>query len=402
MTATSAEQIRAWTGPAILSFGFRPFFLMGALWAALAMILWIAMVSGLLSLPTRFDPVSWHAHEFLFGYLGAVIAGFLLTAVPNWTGRLPIAGWRLGGLCALWLVGRMAIAMSQAMPEVLVAILALAFPVTLSGLILREIVAGKNWRNLMVMGMLATFTLADLTFLIEAARGAYAAQGYGLRLGVAAALLMICVVGGRIVPSFTRNWLVKTDRRTRPASPMQRLDKAILLVTVFGLAGWVLWPDRSSTGIMLIGLSALHTVRLFRWKGGSTLSEPLVWVLHAGYAMVPIGALVLGLGLLFPEAISLAASQHVWMAGALGLMTLAVMTRATLGHTGRELHAGPATLSIYLALIGSVAVRLVAGAVPDFAMPLYNLTAVLWIAAFGGFAAVYGPMLLGARPAGKR
>lgn len=240
MTMTTAEQMRAWTGPTVLSFGFRPFFLLGALWVVFAMIMWIVMLSGIPGTPTRFDPVSWHGHEFLFGYLGAIIAGFLLTAVPNWTGRLPMVGWRLGGLVALWLAGRVAIAISQLMPELLVAIIDLAFPAIFGALILREIVAGKNWRNLIVMAMLAAFALANLLFHLEAAQGAYAAQGYGLRLGLASALMMICVVGGRIVPSFTRNWLVRTSSETRPVPPMQRFDKLVLATTIFVLAVWVI------------------------------------------------------------------------------------------------------------------------------------------------------------------
>ena len=121
---TTTEQMRAWTGPAILTFGFRPFFFGAAVWAVLAMVLWVPMLSGHLMLPTAFDPVSWHAHEFLFGYLGAVVAGFLLTAVPNWTGRLPIVGWPLGMLAGLWLVGRVAGAVSAGLPDVLVAVAA--------------------------------------------------------------------------------------------------------------------------------------------------------------------------------------------------------------------------------------------------------------------------------------
>lgn len=394
MTTTTAGQTQAWAGPTILSFGFRPFFLLGALWAVVAMPIWILMLSGILVVPTGFTPVSWHAHEFLFGYLGAVIAGFLLTAVPNWTGRPPLVGWRLGGLVVLWAAGRVAIAISEMMPEILVAILDLAFPVILGALILREIVVSKNWRNLIVLGMLAVFALANLLFHLEAAQGAYAAQGLGLRLGLAAALMMIAVIGGRIVPSFTRNWLVKAGSDVQPASPMQRFDIAVLLVTIFTLAIWVVWPDQQNTGFMLLLLAALHAARLLRWKGQHTSAEPLVWVLHAGYAFVPLGALAVGVSILFPDAIGLIGAQHIWMAGAIGLMTLAVMTRATLGHTGRNLHAGPATLCIYLALIGSVAVRLAAGAFPDVAMDLYNLAALLWVAAFGGFAVVYGPMLL--------
>jgi hypothetical protein len=171
MTATTAEQMRAWRGPAILTYGFRPFFFGAAVWAALAMVLWVPMLSGHLILPTAFDPVSWHAHEFLFGYLGAVIAGFLLTAVPNWTGRLPIVGWRLGILALVWLAGRVAVAVSAGLPAGLVAIADLAFPVLFALAMLREIVAGRNWRNLIVLAMLAVFIAGNALFPLGSRAG---------------------------------------------------------------------------------------------------------------------------------------------------------------------------------------------------------------------------------------
>ncbi|HWL58539.1 MAG TPA: NnrS family protein [Paracoccus sp. (in: a-proteobacteria)] len=147
---TTAARMRAWTGPALLTYGFRPFFLGASLWAAGAMVLWILMLSGAVELPTRFDPVTWHAHEFLFGYLGAVVAGFLLTAVPNWTGRLPVVGWPLACLCLLWLIGRAAVAVSMHLPVWLVALADLSLSLALIGFLTREIVSGRNWRNLIV------------------------------------------------------------------------------------------------------------------------------------------------------------------------------------------------------------------------------------------------------------
>lgn len=390
--------MRAWTGPAVLSFGFRPLFLLGAGWAALAMAVWIASLSGHLEIPSQFSPVAWHAHEFLFGYLGAVIAGFLLTAVPNWTGRLPVVGWALGGLVFLWLAGRLAVGISAMMPAMAAALIDLAFPLALSAVILREIVAGRNWRNLIVLALLFTFMAANALFHLEAAQGTEASQGTGLRLGLAAALMMISVIGGRIVPSFTRNWLAKKGSEARPVPPMQRFDKAVLAVTLIGLLSWVVRPEWPVTGVLLLVAGVMQTMRLMRWKGGATGSEPLVWVLHAGYAFVPLGALVMAAGILVPDALEIAAAQHVWMAGAVGLMTLAVMTRATLGHSGRELHAGPATASLYVLLICAVAMRLAAGIWPELSMTLHWLSVICWVLAFGGFVVVYGPMLVSRRP----
>ncbi len=350
MTSTT-EQKRAWNGPAILTFGFRPFFFGAAVWAALAMALWVPMLSGHQVLPTAFGPVSWHAHEFLFGYLGAVVAGFLLTAVPNWTGRLPIVGWRLGWLAALWLAGRVAVAVSGGLPAGLVAAVDLAFPVILALAIGREIVAGRNWRNLVVLGMLGAFLVGNALFHCEAVRGEYAAQGYGLRLGLGAGIMMIAVIGGRVVPSFTRNWLVKRRSETLPVPPMQRFDKATLVALLVALVLWVAQPLSVATGVALALAGGLNAMRLARWEGHRTLAEPLVTVLHAGYAFVPLGALALSAEILAPGSFGMAGAQHLWMAGAIGLMTLAVMTRATLGHTGQALTAGAGTVAIYMALV---------------------------------------------------
>ncbi|MHA6323821.1 NnrS family protein [Roseivivax sp. CAU 1753] len=399
--SSTAEQMRAWRGPAILTFGFRPFFLGAAIWAALAMALWIPMLSGALTLPLAFDPVSWHAHEFLFGYLSAVVAGFLLTAVPNWTGRLPIVGWPLGGLFVLWVAGRIAVAASMALSPLVVALVDLVFPVALGMVIAREIVAGKNWRNLVVLGMLAVFAIGNALFHYEAATGAYAAQGHGLRLGLGAGVMMIAVIGGRVVPSFTRNWLAKRGGGRLPTPPMQRFDKAALLILLGALAFWVVVPLHPLTGVALLLAGIAHLARLARWAGDRTLAEPLVTVLHAGYGLVPLGALALGAAALWPGSFGAGAAQHLWMAGAIGLMTLAVMTRATLGHTGQTLAAGPATVGIYLALLVAVLARVGAGLWPGAADGLHMLAGASWIAAFGGFAVVYGRLLL-LLPAGKR
>ncbi len=359
------------------------------------------MLSGDLTLPTAFDPVSWHAHEFLFGYLGAVIAGFLLTAVPNWTGRLPIVGWPLGGLFALWLIGRAAVAVSLYLPPLGVALADLALPLALAAVIGREIVAGKNWRNLIVLAMLGVLTFGNAVFHWEAARGGYAAGGTGLRIGLGAVIMMIAVIGGRIVPSFTRNWLAKRAPGRLPVPPMQRFDKGTLLVLLLGLLAWVALPDHAMTAILLLLAGGLHLVRLARWAGDRTLAEPLVAVLHLGYAFLPLGAVAIAAEILLPGSLGMASAQHLWMGGAAGLMTLAVMTRATLGHTGQTLTAGPGTVVLYAALVGAVLARLAAGIWPDQAHLLHMVAGAGWIAAFGGFAVIYGPPLL-RLPAAKR
>lgn len=393
---TSAEQMRAWRGPALFSYGFRPFFLSAALWVIFAMGLWLLVLAGNFDLPSRFDATSWHAHEFLFGYLGAVLAGFLLTAVPNWTGRLPIVGWRLAALFVLWCAGRVAIMVSAGLPAALAPVSDLAFPLVLGAVILREIVLGRNWRNVMVLTLLTVFTLANGLFHWEALRGGVAAQGIGLRLGLATAIMMIAVIGGRIILSFTRNWMARMNDPARPAPPMQRFDKLTLLISLPVLLLWVLRPEVTMTGGALLGFAGLHLIRQARWQPLQTLRDPLVWILHLAYAFIPIGAFALGLALVTGG--SSAAAQHLWMSGAIGAMTLAVMSRATLGHTGQALQADRITVAVYLSIIAATALRSLA--------PLWagvtHLSGLFWLFAFAGFLLAYGPALWRAKPRGSR
>jgi uncharacterized protein involved in response to NO len=211
--------------------------------------------------------------------------------------------------------------------------------------------------------------------------------------------MMIAVIGGRIVPSFTRNWLVRRGPGKLPEAPMQGFDKLALLALLPSLLLWVILPLWQGTGIMLGLAGLLHCIRLARWAGHRTAAEPLVMVLHAGYAFLPIGAMALAVEILIPGLFGMVAAQHLWMGGAVGLMTLAVMTRATLGHTGQDLHAGLGTVAIYLTLVIAVVARVGAGVWPDQAMLLHSLAGVAWIGAFGGYAVIYGRLLLRLPPA---
>lgn len=396
----SAERMRGWNGPAVLSYGFRPFFLGAGLWAALSMVIWIAMLGGLDPLPISMAPAEWHAHEFLFGFLGAVMAGFMLTAVPNWTGRLPIVGWPLAALVVLWGLGRLAMALSGHLPTGVVVVAQLAMPSALALAIAREIMAGRNWRNLPILALLAVFALGDGLFLWESATGGNAQGAVGVRLGLAAALMMIGIIGGRIVPSFTRNWLAARGASAMPAAPMQGFDRIALAGLLTALAAWTAAPEHVLTGGLLLVAGMLHMIRLARWRGHATLAEPLVTVLHVGYCFVPLGALGMGIEILAPGILGTAAAQHLWMAGAVGLMSMAVMTRAALGHTGRTLHASGGIAALYGALILSVAARVLAGAWPGEVW-LLHLSAAGWIGAWGGFVAIYWPILTRPRLARK-
>ena len=390
----NAPQVRAVISTsAFLSCGFRPFFLAAALWAPVSMALWLAMLTGSFELPSVFDPVSWHAHEALFGYLGAVLAGFLLTAVPNWTDRSPLAGWPLASLFALWVLGRVAVAASEWLAPLVVALIDLSCLVVLVGYVLREIVIRRNWRNLVVVTMIGMFIAGNALFHREAAGDGYAVSGHGLRIGLVAAIMMISVIGGRIVPAFTRNWMVARDSEVLPAV-FGRLDGLALALTLIALVMWIVLPDTPETGYLLLASGLAQAVRLSRWRGLDAGREPLLWILHVGYAFVPLGMLGVGATILWPDVLPPAPAQHLWMAGAIGVMTLAVMTRATLGRSGRELTAGPGTVAVFLLIVVSVFARLAGGLLPEHAMIFWMLAGLLWCSAFVGFVLLYGKLLI--------
>ena len=202
------------------------------------------------------------------------------------------------------------------------------------------------------------------------------------------------LIGGRIVPSFTRNWLVRRPPGRLP-TPMNRFDVAAVALAVFALAAWVAAPEARATVAACLAAAGIHAVRLGRWVGWRTAGEPLVAILHVGYLFVPVGFLTVAIAAVAPGVLTPSAALHAWTAGAVGVMTLAVMTRASLGHTGRPLTAGRATIAIYLAVIGAAVLRVASGFVPS-QPALLHLSAALWIASFAGFAAAYFGVL--ARP----
>jgi uncharacterized protein involved in response to NO len=390
-------RLRSFAGPAILSYGFRPFFLFGAFYAGLALLMWLPMFEGRFGLATSFSATDWHIHEMLYGYVTAIVTGFLLTAIPNWTGRLPLNGLPLLVLVLVWAAGRLAVAASGVIgwwPAALVDIAFLMLVLAAAG---REIVAGENWRNLRVLAIVAIFALANVTFHIEAHfRGEALYSG---RLGLSAVILLVTLIGGRIVPSFTRNWLARENLGRLPA-PFDRFDALSIAAGALALAAWVVAPDSVGAGLMLIGAGLLHAARLARWAGDRTLRDPLVVILHLGYAFVPVGFVMLGAAALSAQ-MPPSAGMHAWSVGAIGTMTLAVMTRATRGHTGRALEAPRSTQLLYAAVIVSAVLRILAALLPSVSQLLLWAAAIAWVTAFWGFCVVYGPMLLRRRLKGQ-
>jgi uncharacterized protein involved in response to NO len=395
--ATTAEQLRSYDGPAILSYGFRPFFLLGAIWSAVAVAIWLPVLSGSIILPIAHSPIEWHVHELLYGYLPAIMAGFLLTAVPNWTGRLPVMGRPLLGLLLVWAAGRAAMLVSARIGAPAAAAIDVLFLPVLASLIGREIVLGRSMHNLKVLVLVGLLLAGNVVFHLEAMRTG-ASDGYGVRLGIGAAVLLITLIGGRIVPSFTRNWLARRPPGRMPV-PLGRFDMMAVAAGAVALAAWVAAPGHAMTGLLALVAGLLHAARLARWAGHRTLREPLVLVLHAAYAFVPIGFLLLALAIAAPALILPSGALHGWTAGAIGTMTLAVMTRASLGHTGRPLTATLPVQLIYLCVLVAAVTRILAAF--DIARtPLLSLSATAWVAAFAGFAVVYWPLLTRSRAAG--
>ena len=379
------------TGPFLLRQGFRPFFLGAGAYGALAMALWLAMLDGRSLLPGDVDPLAWHQHEMVFGVLAAAMAGFLLTAIPNWTGRLPVQGLRLGVLAGCWLAGRIAMVLSGVIGPAIAGGIDAAFLFLLAGTALREVIAGRNWRNLAVVVPVLLFAVANVLFHVGAAGIADTASS-GITLSLFVMLALLSLIGGRIVPSFTRNWLARQAPGPLPAPP-GRFD-AVAIAGVVGLAVAVLAaPSAPVTGGLAIAVAVLHAVRLARWQGLRTLSDPLLAVLHLAYLWMPVGFLLLGLSV-FVDALPASASWHALTAGAMSTMVLAVMSRAALGHSGRPLTAGPATVICFALVTFAAVVRVVAPLSDDPATG-YLVSGLAWASAYGLFAAAYLRMLTG-------
>jgi uncharacterized protein involved in response to NO len=385
----TAQKIRSYQGPAILSYGFRPFFLFAAAWSAAVVALWLPLLAGSLYLPTALDPIQWHTHELIFGYVPAVIAGFLLTAVPNWTGRLPVTGWPLLTLFLVWAIGRIAVLCSAWIGLRLAACIDLSFLIALATIIARELVAGGTTRNAGVLALVGLLLIANMLFYAEVFFTF--ARGVGNRLGIAAILVLIMLIGGRIIPSFTRNWLNRRAPGRMPA-PFSFMDVAGMVASSIALATWVMFPEGRATAVLALIACVLNTIRLYRWAGERTVAEPLVLILHLAYAFVPLGFLLLPMGIVWPEIVSATGALHAWTIGVFGTMTLAVMTRASLGHTGRPLTASRPIQVIYVAIVIAALAR-IGAAFGLLREPMLHLSASAWALAFTGFVVVYAPLL---------
>ena len=380
-------------GPAFLSYGFRPFFLGAALFTGLAVLAWIAIFAGRVSVDFLYSPREWHVHEMLFGYLPALIAGFLLTAMPNWTDRMPLRGAPLLLLFLLWLGGRLLMAFPW-VGATTAAVIDGAFLVILAVYVWWEIAAAGSWDRAPIGVLVSLYACANILFHLSALRGSPTDSSERFALSVMT--LMLTVIGGRLAPTFAREYL--EDRNLSPLPDVfSRFDAVAIVLVLLGVVAWNLQPESLWAGTLLIVGGMASLIRWLRWGGWRTWQEPLVLILHIGYAwiglfLVALGASILGVGFTPENAV------HLLTTGAMGSMTLAVMTRASLGHTGRPRHADRLTVAIYL-LINLGALLRIFAPNPDTPTALTHtmlaLSAFSWSGAYLLFAFHYGPYLVG-------
>jgi uncharacterized protein involved in response to NO len=377
--------------------GFRPFFLLAALFACLLVPGWLLVLTGRLPPPAYFDPVSWHAHEMVFGFAAAVIAGFLLTAVGNWTQRETLVGGALLGLAALWLAGRITMLGPAALPRPLLAVIDLAFLPALAMVLARPLVAARNRRNFVMLAILAALFVANLASHLEplgvlapgSARKACLA-------GVDVVLVVTLLIAGRVFPMFTTNATgVQTIRSNR------MLD----LLTIGGAAALALVDAVDRDGMAAAALSAvvaaLAVARAARWGARHTLRHPLLWILHAGYAWIPIGLGMRAAAAVFP-ALPPSLATHALTVGAIGSLTLGMMARVALGHTGRALVAPRPVVWGFALMTAAAAARVVGPLiVPGAYLASLAAAAVLWTASFVTFVVGYAPILIRPRLDGR-
>ena len=377
--------------PALFSEGYRPFFLGCAMWAILSIAMWLLILPGWMDLPPGFDPVAWHAHEMIYGFAVAAMAGFLLTSIPNWTGRFPLQGAPLVLLFLLWSSGRVAMAISWSIGVIPTALIDMSFIAVFLAVAAREVLAGRNWRNLPPLAALLALLIGNgLTHFDRA--GLLATDGLGVRLGLAVLAALMALIGGRIIPSFTRNRLVKMGVARLPAPP-DLLDRIGMGIVTIALIGWVADAADALEGVLLLAAGTMSAIRLARWRGWSIRRAALVSAMHLGYAWLSFGLLLLGISQT-SSSIPEVAALHALGGGAAGTMILAIMARAILAYAGGGQTAGTPIVGACALVQVSALLRVAAAFLPDAHIILVGASGAAWIAAFGAFALSLGSRLL--------
>jgi uncharacterized protein involved in response to NO len=385
--------------PALLGYGFRPFFLAAGIAAVVLVPWWALSLTDGVSLETAWPPALWHGHEMIFGFVGAAVAGFLLTAVPSWTGQRGFAGWPLALLAGLWLLGRLVVATSIHWPLLLTAMLDVAFFPALGIMLMPPLLRARN-RNTRLLVVLLALCLANAAFYWGLGSANWPLAHGALLAALNVILLLLTIVGGRIVPAFTGSAL-----KQRTGGRLIRVWPGVSALAVGAMAAVALvdlgFAQTRVAGVLALVAAIVQGIRFAQWGAWRTLRQPIVWVLHVAYAWLPVGLALKALALLSGGAFA-AFWLHALTIGAAATMILAVMTRASLGHTGRPLVVSRLTALAYALLTGAAIVRVLG---LDLSHATYAtviaLAALLWTAAFALFLWVYAPILLTARADGK-
>jgi uncharacterized protein involved in response to NO len=376
---------------ALFALGFRPFYLLAALFAAVAVPAWVADVAGHGWRAGYLDGLDWHQHEMVFGFVLAVMAGFLLTAVRVWTGRAMPSGPPLALLAAHWLAARVLMLTG---PGWLGALVDGALPFALAAVLARPILAARNRRNYFVPALLAVLGAVNAGFHLSALALVAIPASLWAQGGLYLELLLLIVMAGRVVPSFAGNALPQAKLHRSVA-----LDRAALALSVValacalaGLGGWL-------TAAPAFAAAALHAARQAGWAPLATRARPILWILHLSHAWIPVGFALLGLA-----AFGIAprdAALHAFAIGALSGTIVGMITRTALGHTGRPLVAGGAEILAYVLVLGAALLRVAAALVLTAYMPFVIVSAALWSAAFLAYFVAYAPRLTRPRLDGK-
>ncbi|WP_281555941.1 NnrS family protein [Thalassomonas sp. RHCl1] len=380
--------------------GFRPFFLFGALFSVISVIIWVLIYRGV----TTFTPFAggywWHIHEMVFGFAGAIIAGFLLTAVQNWTGIRGVQGKLLAGLFSLWLAGRLVLLFPDVLGYTLSAIIDLSFLPAVAVVLARPILAIKQYRNLFFVPLLVVLTLVNLEMYLATVYPQTFVLSYTGYTAVLLVTLLMSVMAGRVTPMFTAN-----GTGTKKAEPLPWLEKACTATLAIAVLSLLLQPLVGFSpiffGSLLIFSGIFQGIRWLRWRPWITLAVPLLWSLHAALKFIWFGLILLGVSYIIPEV----PSNHIWhllTIGGMGGLILAMIARVSLGHTGRPLMP-PKLLSYGFALISISTLLRVFGpwGAPTYTLYFIELSAVCWFIAYGAFIFKYGPMLTAPRADGR-
>lgn len=383
----------------IFAYGFRSNFLLAGLGALVLVPLWALSFLVNTPLGTAWPPTLWHAHEMLFGFITSAIAGFLLTAVPSWTGHKGFAGRPLVILALLWISARVLIATSAIRPAWLISIVDLAFLPTLAILVARPLLRERN-RNTPLLGILVSLWLVNVVFHVAVSQRNPPLASHALIIGIDIVLVLLTVIGGRIVPAFTTAAL--RQQGIEGVVRSSGVFTALAIVSMVAVAlGDLFWENTRSAGVLAGIAAVVQTVRMAQWASLRTWRQPIVWILHVSYAWLPVGLALKAVALLSGVAIS-AFWLHALTIGALTTMIVAVMTRASLGHTGRPLVVGPFITLAYVLLVAAAVVRVFGLSGLQLNYPqVIALSAILWTAAFALFLVVYAPILWGPRVDGK-